>query len=188
MPHSFAPHSDIGTGMAAEKLGFERFDKRRHLRDQFNCGRTDLNEYLKVRLNQQMKRGVTVGYVLADDAGRIAGYVTLSAGELPITILPPGHGFPPQLPLPTTLIGRLAVDLSFQGRGIGADLLVHALCIAVRAADHVASAVVEVDAVDVSARKFYERFGFRRLPDDELHLYLPMADARKLIDKVFNDK
>jgi len=174
--------------MATEKLAFERFDKRRHVRDPFDCGQPILNDYLKARLNQQMKRGIAVGYVLATNDGRIAGYVTLSAGELPITILPPGHGYPPQLPLPTTLIGRLAVDRAFQGRGIGADLLIHAIRIAVRGADQVASAVVEVDALDAAARRFYERYGFRSLPDDELHLYLPMADARTLIDRIFGDK
>jgi ribosomal protein S18 acetylase RimI-like enzyme len=128
---------------------------------------------------------VTVGYVLAAPDGRIAGFVTLSAGELPISVIPTGRGFPSVLPLPTTLIGRLAVDREFQGRGLGGDLLVHAVRVAVHTAKQVASAVIEVDALDERARGFYEHYGFSHLPDDETHLYLPMEAAKILIRKVF---
>lgn len=185
MPSCSMPRAATGNGTVADDLRFELFDKNRHRRKSFDCGQPKLNDYLKTRLNQHMKRGIAVGYVLADGNGNIAGYVTLSAGHLPITVIPPGHGFPPQLPLPTTLIGRLAVDRSFQGRGLGGDLLIHALRIAVRTAETVASAAIEVDA---TARKFYERYGFVQLPDDEQHQYLPMAAAKALIHKVFGDK
>lgn len=171
-----------------EGLRFERFDKSRHHRESFDCGEASLNEYLATRLNQQMKRGVTVGYVLATAAGRIAGYVTLSNGELPIGVIPEDQGFPVKLPLPTTLIGRLAVDKAFRGQGLGGDLLVHALRVAVNASKQVASAVIEVDALNEPARRFYEHYGFTRLPDDALHLYLPTADAEKLIRLVFGPK
>lgn len=172
----------------ADELRFERFDKSRHKRDLFDCGNTALNDYLKTKLNQQMKRGVTVGYVLAAPDGRIAGYVTLSAGELSVGVIPEGHGFPINLPLPTTLIGRLAVDKKYQGQGLGADLLVHAIRIAVETAEQVASAVFEVDALNDQARHFYGHFGFTRLPDDELHMYLPMSDARTLIARFVTGK
>jgi GNAT superfamily N-acetyltransferase len=171
--------------MASEEFRFERFDKSAHRREPFDCGNAVLDDYLKTRLNQQMRRGVTVGYVLANTHGRIAGYATLSSGELPVGVIPEGRGFPLKLPLPTTLIGRLAVDREFQGRGLGGDLLVRALRVAVRTAERVASAVVEVDALDDQVRKFYEHYGFARLPDDELHLYLPMADAKALIQDVY---
>ena len=169
----------------ANDLRFERFDKKRHRRAAFDCGQPDLNDYLQKQLNQQMKRGVTVGYVLTDSAGRIAGYVTLSAGELPIKVIPGGHGFPPTIPLPTTLIGRLAVDRAYQGQGLGGDLLIHALRKAVQTADQVASAVIEVDALNEKARRFYDHYRFASLSDDEQHLYLPMVDARMLVDRVF---
>lgn len=166
-----------------EEFRFERFDKNRHQRNLFDCGNTGLNDYLKTKLNQQMRRGVTVGYVLANTDGRIVGYVTLSSGELPISVTPGNHGFPPTVPLPTTLIGRLAIDRQFQGRGLGGDLLIHALRIAVQTAEQVASAVIEVDALDKQARTFYEHYGFAHLKDDELHLYLPMADAKVLLEQ-----
>jgi len=171
-----------------DSLRFERFDKPRHRRESFDCGTPALDDFLKKNLNQQMKRGITVGYVLATEDGRIAGYVTLSNGEIPVAIVPRGLKYPPVLAVPTTLIGRLAVDRAFQGRGHGSDLLIHAIRKTVEASKGVASAVIEVDALDEQARGFYEHFGFRGLLDDKLHLYLPMADAAALVQDAFGGR
>lgn len=162
-------------------LRFERFDKARHNRAAFDCGVAPLNDFLRTKLGQLSRRSVTRGYVLAAPDGRIAGYFTLAAGSLRVGIIPEGHGFPVMLPLPTTLIGRLAVDTGFRGRGLGEALLVHALKLAVETAEIVASAVVEVDAKDEQSRSFYAKYGFEGLADDALHMYLPMADARALV-------
>lgn len=174
--------------MVPDSLLFERFDKSRHRRESFDCGKPALDEFLKKNLNQQMRRGITVGYVLATEDGRIAGCVTLSSGEIPVAIVPQGLKFPPVLAVPTTLIGQLAVDQAFQGRGLGADLLIGAIRKAVEVSREVASAVIEVDALDEQARGFYENFGFRGLPDDKLHLYLPMAEAAALVHTVFGER
>jgi GNAT superfamily N-acetyltransferase len=163
-------------------LRIERFDKSRHKRDPFDCGVPELNDFLKTTLNQHMRRGLTVGYVLAAPDGRIAGYFTLSAGRLKVSLTPQGHGFPTRLPLPTTLLGRLAVDLAFRGHGLGGLLLVEALRIAVKTAEAVASAAIEVDAKDPPSQRFYTKYGFKSLADDELHMYLPMTAARELIE------
>ncbi len=98
-------------------------------------------------------------------------------------MIPRGHGFPAKMPLPTTLLGRLAVDQSFRGRGLGGALLMHALKIALEASRTIASAVIEVDAKDVPSQSFYAKYGFQSLPDDPLHMYLPMATARELIEQ-----
>lgn len=109
------------------------------------------------------------------------GYFTLAAGRLSVSVLPERGGLPARMPLPTTLLARLAVDTSWRGRGLGAALLAYALRVAVEGAKTIASAVIEVDAKDDAARSFYARFGFRRLADDPLHLYLPMESARRAI-------
>jgi len=85
------------------------------------------------------------------------------------------------MPLPTTLLGRLAVDRSFQGQGLGELLLVHALRVTVEASETVASAAVEVDAKDKRSRDFYARYGFASLKDDALHMYLPMVTAKTVV-------
>ena len=162
-------------------LRIERFDKSRHRRDLFDCGVPALNAFLRTKLNQHARRDLTVGYVLAAPDGRITGYFTLSAGRLSVSITPQGQGYPARLPLPTTLLGRLAVDRDFRGRGLGELLLVEALRIAVRMSELVASAAIEVDAKDPEAQRFYAKYGFKGLADDELHMYLPMTAARALI-------
>lgn len=168
---------------AGGRLRFEPFDKARHDRNTFDCGVPALNDYLKTKLGQHSRKNLTRGYVLATPDGRIAGYFTLSAGRLSVSVIPEGHSFPARMPLPCTLLGRLALDQSFRGRGLGSALLIHALKIAVEASKTIASAVIEVDAKDAAARSFYTMYGFQSLPDDPAHMYLPLATARELIQQ-----
>ncbi len=165
----------------AESLRFEPFDRTRHDRSRFDCGVRSLNEYLRTSLGQHGRKDLTRGYVAADTDGKVMGYFTLAAGRLSVSVLPERGGLPARMPLPTTLLARLAVDTSWRGRGLGAALLAYALRVAVEGAKTIASAVIEVDAKDDAARSFYARFGFRRLADDPLHLYLPMESARRAI-------
>ena len=86
----------------------------------------------------------------------------------------------PRLDVPVVLLGRLAVDRSVQGQGLGSLLLIDALRRAQHLAEHVGIRAVEVDAIDEAARQFYSRFGFVPLLDDPNHLFLPMPVIRKL--------
>lgn len=171
----------MSEGGAGRRLRFEPFDKARHDRNSFDCGVAALNDYLKTKLGQHSRKNLTRGYVLATPDGRIAGYFTRSAGRLSVSVIPEGHSFPARMPLPCTLLERLAVDQSFRGQGLGSALLIHAQKIAVDASKTIASAVIEVDAKDPTAQSFYARYGFQSLPDDPSHMYLPMGTARELI-------
>jgi GNAT superfamily N-acetyltransferase len=163
----------------AELLRFEPFDRKRHDRSGFDCGVATLNEYLRTSLGQHGRRDLTRGYVVVEGKNRVVGYFTLAAGRLSVSVFPERGGLPAKMPLPTTLLGRLAVDKAWQGRGIGAALLAHALRVAVTGAESIASAVIEVDAKDDAARSFYAKFGFRSLKDDRLHMFLAMETARQ---------
>ena len=165
----------------AEPLRFEPFDRRRHDRSRFDCGVAALNKYFRTSLGQHGRKDLTRGYVITDAENCVVGYFTLAAGRLAVSVLPERGGLPATMPLPTTLLGRLAVDTAWQGRGIGAALLAYALRVAVEGAKSIASAVIEVDAKDDTARSFYARFGFRSLTDDRLHMYLPIETARQAI-------
>lgn len=165
----------------AESLRFEPFDRRRHDRSGFDCGVAALNEYLRTSLGQHGRRDLTRGYVAVDAGNRVAGYFTLAAGRLSVSVFPERGGVPAKMPLPTTLLARLAVDRAWPGRGLGAALLAYALRVAVQGAESIASAVIEVDAKDDTARSFYARFGFRSLSDDRLHMFLPMETARQAL-------
>lgn len=82
--------------------------------------------------------------------------------------------------IPVVLLGRLAVDRSVQGRGLGSWLLVDVLRRAQYLAEHIGIRAIEVDALDDAARTFYLKFGFIPLLDAPCHLFLPMQAIRKL--------
>ena len=77
-------------------------------------------------------------------------------------------------PIPAVLLARLAVDIDFQGRGIGAKLSVHALSQIAEASRHVGFEVVVVHAVDRDAVTFYAQRGFNQFQDHDLYLFMPV--------------
>jgi len=93
-----------------------------------------LNAHIRTSLGQHGRRDLTRGYVAVDAANRVVGYFTLAAGRLSVSVFPERGGLPAKMPLPTTLLARLAVARAWQGRGIGAALLAYALHVAVDAA------------------------------------------------------
>lgn len=74
------------------------------------------------------------------------------------------RGAPQQIP--TILLAKLALDSTVHGQGLGADLLVHALDTVLAAARRAGGRVVLVDAIDESARAFYEHHDFQQPPGD----------------------
>jgi GNAT superfamily N-acetyltransferase len=89
----------------------------------------------------------------------------------------------PNYPVPVVLLARLAVDHSFQGRGIGKGLLRDALRRALFAADVIGIRAVFVHAKDPEASSFYARFGFAPSPTDALHLLLLVKDLKHRISQ-----
>lgn len=152
-----------------------------HDRDAFDCGEESLNKYLKQQASQDMKRqlGITHIAVSSDDVARIVGYYTLAMTSVAPGTMPEKR-LPEQMPLPAVLLGRLAIDASFKGHGLGEYLLMDALARCERVAlSEVGAVAVVVDALP-SALSFYSNYGFQQLSDDQLHLYLPMKTIRKL--------
>ena len=78
------------------------------------------------------------------------------------------------------LIGRLAVDRTIQGQGLGGLLLIDGLRRTEFIAKQVGVRAVEVDAIDEAARRFYVKFGFTSLRDNPRHLFLSLAAVRGL--------
>ncbi len=144
----------------------------------FSCGEPTLDAYLKTQASQDMKRGLAACHVLIDqdNPSQIIGYYTLSNASVVLNDLPPDllkkAGRYPLIP--AVLLGRLAVDSSFQGRGIGDVLLGDALLRALRLSKEVGIMLVIVDALNEAVVGFYERRDFKRFEGHPLRLYLPM--------------
>ena len=82
-------------------------------------------------------------------------------------------------PIPAILLGQLAVDTHYQGRGLGSDLVVDAGKRALAAADLIGARAVIVQALDDRARAFYEQFGFRQFSEREpLMLLARLSELR----------
>jgi hypothetical protein len=99
-------------------------------RSGFDCGVEPLDRYFRTQVSQDIRRRVTACFVaFAEDSGQIAGFYTLSAGQFAVTGLPLDmrQKLPRYPAVPVVRLGRLAVDRSYAGRGIGSGLLVDAI-------------------------------------------------------------
>ena len=171
---------------SAPDFRVEVLDPKKHDRAGFTCGVDSLDEYLRSQASQDMRRKANAVFVLVqlEKPTQIAGYFTLCAytlgqGHVPET----ARKYVPRYPLVSaTLIGRLAIASPFQGRGIGAMLLVRALRKANENAAIVGSSMVVVDAIDENAARFYAAHGFIRLPDSK-RLIMPMRTIGDLFAK-----
>ena len=81
--------------------------------------------------------------------------------------------------IPATLLGRLAIDLRYQGKGIGKLLLMDALYRSYENSNHMGSFAVVVDPLDLEAENFYLRYGFIKLPDSG-KMFLAMKTLKYL--------
>lgn len=152
-----------------------------HDRAAFSCGEPALDAYLRRQASQDMRRRVARIFVAIGDApGKIAGYYTLSAASFEKTDLPPPLATRlPHYPVPAAVLGRLAVDISWQGRGLGETLLLDAVRRVLRASAVLAVHAIVVDAKNDRAQAFYERYGFRPFVSSPRRLFLPLATFEK---------
>ncbi len=147
-----------------------------HDRADFCSGSEPLDRYLRERASQDFKRYVSTPFVLYDlEAKRIAGYYTLAATGIQFEDLPEAMRKKlPRYPMvPAILLGRLAVDKRYQGKGLGAFLLVDALRRSL--INEIVAAAVVVDAKDDAALAFYEYHNFVSFAGMPLRLFLPMT-------------
>jgi GNAT superfamily N-acetyltransferase len=152
-------------------------------KNSFSCGKIALDDYLHKQANQDIKRKLSICFILPDKNNNIKGYYTLSNDIIPQEDLP--VEIKKKMPksytnLPTTLLGRLAVDKNFRGQGIGELLLLDALkrCYDV-SNESIGSMAVVVDPLDEDAVSFYKKYGFVELPDSG-RMFLPMKTISEL--------
>ncbi len=159
----------------------EKFS-RSHERDQFDCGNDLLNEWLRRRLSQYERRDLSRAYVaVRQGQRRVSGYYAISTHRVRYETLPAAQAKGlPKIDVPVVLIGRLAVDRTIHGQGLGGLLLIDALRRTEFIAKQIGVRAVEVDATDEAARRFYVRFGFTSLLDDPQHLFLSLEAVRGL--------
>ena len=148
-------------------------------RSRFDCGDVDLNAFIRQYARQQQVRNYNRTYVALDGTGKqVIGYYSISAGSIAFAELRESDSLP-KYPVPVVRIGRLAVDSSVQGKGLGQQLLANALKLSVTLADQVGIHAVVVDAKHRCASQYYQRLGFIPCKDAPLTLYLPTATIKQ---------
>ena len=150
---------------------------RHHNRATFFCGNESLDRYLKHQANQDIKRRVSRVFVVRGrrDKTRVLGYYTLSSLSIDLSVLPENLAKKlPKHPMPAAIIGRLAVDASSQGKGIGKMLLSNAIKRTLAISDDIAIYAIVVDAINEEAESFYMRYGFVHLASEGKRLFLPL--------------
>jgi GNAT superfamily N-acetyltransferase len=142
----------------------------------FSCGKPSLDHWLQTRALSNQQKGFTAVLVVHDE-GRVVGFYGLAPTAVVPNALPRSirTGQPPD-PVPCLLLGQLATDQGWAGRGIGTGLVKHALQRCVTAAKLVGGRALLVNAVDLDAAAFWQRRGFLPTRDDPLILVRSIAD------------
>jgi len=155
-----------------------------HYRGNFSCGKDLLDNYFWTQVKQDVKRKLSACFVLIDnETDKISGYYTLSSNSISKDLIP--ETVKKKLPksylsIPAILLGRLAIDKNFQGKGIGKLLLIDSLKRCYDTSESIGAFAVIVDPFDEEAERFYEKYGFIKLPDSG-KMFLPM----KTIEEIF---
>jgi predicted N-acetyltransferase YhbS len=156
---------------APEPLG------ERHELEAFSCGTDSLDQWLRRRALKNQSNGASRTFV-ACEGSRVVSYYALASGAVVLDVAP-GH-FRRNMPdpIPVVILGRLAVDRSQQGRGMGRALVRDAGQRILHAADAIGIRGVIVHALSAEAKAFYERVGFEASPLDPMTLTVTLGDLR----------
>jgi predicted GNAT family N-acyltransferase len=142
---------------------FVDFD-RKYDRTRFDCGEIVLNTYLQNHMSQDLARKANVPVLAITPQNKVVGYYTLSNGAVdfehfPVTLKKKIAPYP----VPIARVGRLAVDNSMKGKGLGKELLFHAIDRTEQILAKIGIRALVVDAKDDHAEKFYLKYGFMSL-------------------------
>ncbi len=148
-----------------------------HDRRSFSCSVPALDTYIRQQARQDIKRRISRVFVARshDEPRTILGYYTLSSLSIDLAALPDAISRKlPRHPIPAALLGRLAVDKSARGSGIGKMLLMDAITRTITVSAEIAIYAMVVDTIDAEAAHFYQQYGFVSLSRDNQRLFLPL--------------
>ena len=153
-----------------------------HELNDFYSGVASLDDWLKRRARSNQVSGASRTYVVADNH-RVVGYYALASGAIAVDSSSVGRlrrNMPD--PIPVAILGRLAVDRSQQGRGLGRALLRDCALRVAHAADTIGIRGIVVHAISEQAKAFYLALGFDASPKEPMMLMITLGDIRKLME------
>lgn len=155
----------------------------------FDCNEPALNDFLLNYAIENESRGLSSTHLFCQQADEqtepeIQGYFSLTTtvidvGQLPSKLTKRYPNYVKQN-LTVTLLARLALDKQHQGKKLGGLMLVHMINTAVKSWKYVNSIGLLTHAKHETAAEFYEYYGFKRLPGNRLHLFMPRKEVISL--------
>lgn len=159
----------------------ESLNKEHNLTD-FNSNYPELDEWLKKYAFQSKMSGSANTFIVADNNNQVVGFYSLTVGQVNVDEvserIKKGMG---KYPIPVVILARLAVHLTYQGKGLGKAMLKDAILKTLQIAEQGGVRALLVHAIDKKAETFYKRFGFESSPIRENQLFLLLKDAKKVI-------
>ncbi len=149
--------------------------EKRHDRAAFDCGDADLNTFLVRHARQSHEKdGAKTFLAIDDENDKILGFYSLSpasiAYERTPVVVKKGLA---RYEVPVFRLGRLAVDISVQGQGLGGQLLLAAGRRCLRVAAVAGGVALLIDAKNEGAADWYASCGAVPHQDAPLSLLLP---------------
>jgi GNAT superfamily N-acetyltransferase len=165
-----------------EKIGAPEHLTPQHDLEAFDSGVAALDDWLKRHALANEQAGGSRTYVVCA-GGRVIGYYALATGGVAQAAATGRVRRTMPDPVPVMVLGRLAVDQAYQGRGLGVGLLRDAILRTLQAAELGGIRAILVHAMSEEARRFYERHGFVGSPIDPMTLMITIADAKKTVGR-----
>lgn len=146
----------------------------------FMSGERQLDDWLRRRARANQASGASRTFVVCENQ-RVVAYYALASGAVK-TAEAPGR-LPRNMPdpIPVAVLGRLAIDRAYQGRGLGRALVRDAGLRLLNAAEVIGIRGVLVHAISQDARAFYEAVGFLPSPLDPMVLMIGMSDLESAL-------
>jgi predicted N-acetyltransferase YhbS len=148
-----------------------------HCIEAFASGIPSLDDWLKRRAMKNQISGASRTFVVCD-RGRVVAYYALASSAVAVDEAPGRFRRNMPDPIPVVVLGRLAVDRSLHGKGIGRALVRDAGYRIVRAADTIGIRGLVVHALSEEAKVFYQKVGFDPSPLDPMTLMITLADLK----------
>lgn len=149
----------------------------------FESGAEQIDEWFRRFAKLAAGSGTAKTYVACNKGGEIAGFYSIATGQInkvdATSRVGKGVG---RHAIPVIVLARLAVDLKFQGMGVGHGLLQDCVSRVVKIREEVGVRALVTHAKDAEAAGFYARFGFEQSPVNERQMMVLMKDLRQFFN------
>ena len=153
-----------------------------HIVDSFDCGISSLNHWIHRQALKNEASGASQTFVVCFEE-KVVGYYALATGSILRRQAPGKIKREMPEPIPVMVLGRLAVDLRWQGSGLGSGLLRDAVLRSYTVSKHVGVRALLVHALSENAKEFYLRHGFMESPIDPMTLMMNLLDVHRTLEK-----